>query len=318
MVSDSAKTAVRIVVSVTLVAGIFYSAGPGRILSVVLDVRPEYYTLAVALVFVGIVVSTIRWRLLLGAKRENVALYSVFKIYYIGGFSNLFLPSTIGGDVVKSVAISRSLDERMEAYSSVVVNRFCGLLALGAIALVAVLLSPDLLNRRIWEAVVLLITGILMFPIFVVGLSMLPDRIDRLGDLIGIDPLRTFNSFLASIAEYRTKPKTLVMVISLALFFQVLGVFANYAVAQGLNLPVPLAYLFITVPITQVLLLVPVSIHGHGVREGLFVFFYTQVGLTVPEAVGFSVTIFTVILITYSFGAVFLLTGRQRNTASVK
>ena len=311
MVSNRSKTGIRVTVSVTLVTAIFYFAGPGQILSVVLDVHPEYYALALGLVFLGIVVSTIRWQLLLGSKRENVALYPVFKIYYIGEFSNLFLPSTMGGDAVKSVAMSRTLDERMEAYSSVVVNRFCGVLALGTIALVAASLNPDLLNRGILEALLLLITGILAFPILVAGLPMLPGRIGRIQNLIGIDPLETFNRFLGSIADYRAERKTLAIVIVLALFFQVLAVFTHYAVARGLGLAVPLEYLFIIVPIMQVLLLVPVSIHGHGVREGLFVFFYTQVGLTVPEAVGFSVTVFSVILITCSFGAVFLLTDRR-------
>ena len=53
-------------------------------------------------------------------------------------------------------------------------------------------------------------------------------------------------------------------------------------IGTALGLDLPLAYYMIFVPITSLVLVLPISFAGLGVREGAYVFLFTQAG-AVPE-----------------------------------
>lgn len=308
MSSGRGRTLVNLLVSGSLLAIVVYVAGPRRILAVLSNVDRLDFATALALGLFGIVLSTKRWQLLLASKNEHVPFKRIFKIYYVGAFSNLFLPSSIGGDVVKSAIMSRSTSENVEAYSSVLVNRFCGLLALVTLGVGAVLLRPDLVTSRVIQVVFVVFVGVLVVPIALLAARRFVRQDDRASDVFGIEVFGTIDRFLTSIRMYRDEKHALALVLGLSFVFQASVVVTHYLIAHAVGLSIPIAYLFIVVPLMELLLLIPVSIHGHGVREGLFVLFYTPMGVSVPEAVGFSITLAALVFVMYSFGSLFVAT----------
>ena len=64
-------------------------------------------------------------------------LGQLLNLYFAGLFINNFLPSTIGGDIFRGYQVGRDVDDGALAMASVFMERFTGMTALMAIALVA-------------------------------------------------------------------------------------------------------------------------------------------------------------------------------------
>ena len=96
------------------------------------------WVLASVLVGVSLnALSSLKWRILLRAKGKTVPFPQLLNLYFVGLFINNFFPSTIGGDLFRGYEIGREVGDRALAMASVFMERFSGMTALTAIALVA-------------------------------------------------------------------------------------------------------------------------------------------------------------------------------------
>ena len=104
-----------------------------------------WYLLAIfALIVIGVFVRSLKWKILLNAQDINASYIYTTKLYFIGMFFNTFMPGGVGGDVVKGYKLGKSSTKMAVAYSSIIVDRFFGLLSLlslGATGLVVLLID---------------------------------------------------------------------------------------------------------------------------------------------------------------------------------
>jgi uncharacterized protein (TIRG00374 family) len=115
--------------------------------------------LVLALNVLRIVLSAWKWELLLRALGIRIGLPQAVRIYWIGTFASSFLPSTVGGDFVRT-AISRRFAGVGPIAASVIIERLTGMGVLLAFSLIAVLARPDLVAYRpLWTFLVLGMAG---------------------------------------------------------------------------------------------------------------------------------------------------------------
>ncbi len=62
------------------------------------------------------------------------------------------------------------------------------------------------------------------------------------------------------------------------------------AIAHGLHMEVPLWHLAIVVPLSFVVLMLPISVNGLGLREATFVLYLTRLGVPAASATALSLT----------------------------
>jgi hypothetical protein len=81
-------------------------------------------------------------------------------------------------------------------------------------------------------------------------------------------------------------------------FVQMLRILVFYAVAVSFGVHVSVTYYFIFVPLIMLLIILPVSINGIGVREGSFVVFFARVGVPPAQAfiISFVVSVLTTLM----------------------
>src|SRR5256885_5184938 len=108
---------------------------------------------AAALLAAALVLSALRWWLVLG---PGVAPWAVLvRLYFVGQFFSLFLPTSVGGDAVRVLALSRATQETGRALSSVLIERLLGVGALVAYLVAGASLTPSLLltplHRLTWR-----------------------------------------------------------------------------------------------------------------------------------------------------------------------
>ncbi|MEZ6140215.1 MAG: lysylphosphatidylglycerol synthase transmembrane domain-containing protein [Zavarzinella sp.] len=91
---------------------------------------PGPILLATALWVVAILITFLRWHLLVVAQGLVFSRYEAIRLSLVSYFFNTFLPGAVGGDVIKSIAVARGQSRRTVAVATVIIDRIVGLWAL--------------------------------------------------------------------------------------------------------------------------------------------------------------------------------------------
>jgi hypothetical protein len=304
-VGDRAKTVAKATVTAVAVAYLLSTVDVAAVADSLGGIDLRLLAVAVGVTVVGVFLSTAKWLLLLRSKGESPGYRRLVVAYFTGTFFNAFLPTTIGGDGVRAYATAGDVDDSMEAYSSVYVERFTGLVALCGFAVLASALRPDLVSAQFSLVLAGLVVGTsVLSSVFVVPSSVYVDGIaGRLPDWIGSRVER----FYGSARDYRGERRTLAYALSISVAFQALPILNHWLLAVALGIEVSVVYLAIMVPLAEAILFLPISIRGYGVREVLYAFFLVEVGVPAAGAIALSVAVQFVGLLQSAIGGVVYL-----------
>lgn len=227
-------------------------------------------TASFACILANYFVSSYRWQALAEVKGIKKSLRQFARLYFIGAFFNNFLPTSVGGDVVKAYKLAGTTERKVDAVSSVFMERFTGLLVLGFI-------SWGGFIYYFWPQSVLISVGILLLCAFGIWLS---PRLARLHPL--------FLKFYDSVVAYRNERAVLFKAIWTSFVVQAFAITTQYLVFVALGLKVSYLYCLFVIPIITVASMAPVSINGLGIQDGLYVFFFERAGIMSTEALAVS------------------------------
>lgn len=297
----------RVVVSAALLAWIVRGAGLAELGAAAQRADLRFYALALGLATAGIVVRALRWQFLLNAVGARVPFGRTLYLYFVGAFFNTFLPTGFGGDVVRVLEIGPGATSQ-QAAGTALVDRLAGFIVLFLLAAAALPFAYHLLPAGTAVVIGLLAAAVVAGSALLLEgrllrrlTGWLPRSLSLAGDAwIG----RTYAVITAC------GRRGLVGALLLSLWFNLQLIGENMLVARALGVRVPVGVFFLFVPVTTAALLVPISISGLGVREGLYVTLYGPLG--VPPAVAVVLS-----LATYSLdfamglagGVVYLVAG---------
>jgi len=234
------------------------------------SIDPVGFWAALALFQVGLVVRAARWWVLLRPHTTTLPLWKLIRLYYIGMFFNLFLPTGFGGDVVRAAELGTEVPAAVSA-ATVVLDRMIGLMALFGLALLAIPFSlgvvPTYLLLLAGGASVAGVVGgtlVLQGRLFGVILAWLTERLGEVR-LVGklLESLTKFNDAVALVGN---EPRALVWSFFYSTVFNVLLIVMHILLSEALGLDVPMLAYVLIVPLTSILLLIP-SIQGLGIRD---------------------------------------------------
>lgn len=103
-----------------------------------------FFLLSFLLAIVMLMVSCLKWKILLDASGQKLPYLILLRTYLIGYFFSNLLPSSVGGDLMRSYYVGRLIDNQASAAASVFLERFTGLLFLLILVVIAPLLQPGL------------------------------------------------------------------------------------------------------------------------------------------------------------------------------
>jgi uncharacterized protein (TIRG00374 family) len=144
----------------------------------------RYLWVAGALFVVAILITFVRWYILVRALDLPFTLRHAFRLGVIGYFWSALLPGSITGDVIKAAFLARDQKRRTVAISSVLVDRVIGMAALFSLALITGVTMWSLGVLDVLHEDVLLLfqavyTGTLCVVLFLAGFwvaaRLLPD-----------------------------------------------------------------------------------------------------------------------------------------------
>ncbi|MFH0947055.1 MAG: lysylphosphatidylglycerol synthase transmembrane domain-containing protein [Planctomycetota bacterium] len=253
------------------------------ILTVIRSADLLFLLLALALVFVGSLVATYRWFLLLRADKLVRRFRRAFDLTFIGLFFNNLMPGLTGGDVVKAVYIARDhRHQKTEAVLTVILDRILGITGLALVAGVVLPVYPKaFFDVAPWIYGLLLAEGIFCCVFF----SRRIRRTIRLDALLARLPLARLVQKIDHAAFIYRYRKALVggsLLLSMGVHLFIVGGIGVMGLAIGLDVPV-LSY-FAVVPITLIIMALPIAPSGWGVGEMAVIYFWGTQGVPRGEA----------------------------------
>src|ERR1700759_3968597 len=129
-------TLLKTVVSLGILVYILYKVGIGLLWQELITANPLYVIAAMVTYFLVQGLSAWRWHLLLKPQGIDVPFSRVLGYYFLGMYFNFFLPSAIGGDVVKVYYLNKETKQLSASTASVFFDRDIGMGGLVLIALV--------------------------------------------------------------------------------------------------------------------------------------------------------------------------------------
>ena len=306
-------TAVKVGISLALLAYLLSTSNVAALLQRVRSGDPLLMFCAMALWVVVFALQTWRWGVLLRALGFPASMVHLSASYLVATFFNNFLPSNIGGDVIRIRDSSRLIGSTTKSVAVVAIDRILGLGALYALALGAWLAAGDEVRDLAGAVVVLPLLGfvfaVLTWIFFRPGIAR---RVMTASGLLK-QPWAAlkFETVQAAVHAYRERVSAVWAAFVGSLALQTLVIFYYYLVAQALRIPLELTACFLMVPLCILVQTIPISFNGWGVRESVFILYFRQVGLDRDSALAFSLVGASLIVLLSLSGAV-VWTSRGR------
>ncbi len=289
----------KIAVSVALIATLLYKSDTQKYIELIRHSSPVYLLIALLLTVSSIIVSAYKWQLLTIAQGFAVPLRSLVSSYFVGLFFNNFMPTSIGGDVVRVYDLRKITKDGPAAAASVVAERVLASFTLGLIVLSGVAFGSGYLTRYL-PLVVAFIVVCMASLITVLYAQRFCAVLEKFESALAKKLKSTAESMRSSI-EHRP---TLAKVLIYSFIFQLIVVTINIFILKALGLNVPIAFVLLSIPIISAITMLPVSFNGLGVREATYVYFFSQVGLSTEESIAVSVYFFLIVTLVSLIGGV--------------
>ena len=296
-------------VLVGVLVWIFRKDIPG-IAAVLKSVNLYYFLAALLFQISAVVVVSERLRIILGVQRLKLSLGESVYLNFIGNFFNNFLPTSIGGDLVKAYYATKKSARKLESFSAVFFDRFFGFLSIGLLAFLGLLL----MNGRIkdpqvfWGCLVFSVVVLVTFILFL-NKTMTKAIFSGLLHLPAFQKDSKLHKLYNALNAYKEHKFVVTKVILISLVAQVLSVVLLYCLVRGISRDISFLSLLLVMPLVSVASMIP-SINGLGVREGAFVIFLGEF-IGKESAAAVSILFLGVVLITSFIGGVlYLFSGK--------
>jgi uncharacterized protein (TIRG00374 family) len=234
----------------------------------------------------GVLLSADKWHGLLRDSGIAVGRAATARLYWIGMFFSNFLPTSVGGDAVRLV-LTPSNGRLERVAGSIVIERVTGLLVLLGLSAAGLALRPWAVASHLPHGV--LLATVLAMAIGALTILVVPALVARLlARLIEPlprplqSPLRKVHRVTVTLAKQAQCWPAVARAVLLSFPFYGTVLLAQYAVLRAVDAQVALGDVLLVGSLVPLLGVLPVSINGLGVAEGVFVAVYASVG-TVPE-----------------------------------
>lgn len=277
------RLAITAVILALLARGIDFGASAHAIAAI--DLR--YLALVLALVACDRMVMIWRWVLLLRSSGVPIGLAQAARVFLVSSFVGSFLPAGVGADAARAYGLSREAVSGSEALASVAVDRVLGVISITVMAMIGIIAWPPAQHDPRYIAAILgmMLASRAFFSANWWMRRLIPEslhshrliqKLMRLGDALG---------------RYRARRSALATVMLWSLVVQVLRITQAYYLGIGLGMVVPYSYYLLFMPIGLLMLLLPISVSGFGLPQGVIVWLLRPVGVPDPQSFALSTLI---------------------------
>lgn len=304
------KTIIKIIFSFILLAVLFHEVHLKEMLPYFKKVAFPYLILSAIILFLSSTLGILRWVLIMKTLKAPRQHLFYIKTYLKGIMFNQVLPSNIGGDGYRMIEITQLGITHRLAITSVLADRIFGFAGLLIPALFLLPKTYQLLTFKPFLIVSITLSASLLG---ILGLSCL--------GLLKIKwlekQLRWLYDLSHTIRSSAHSSLDLIYKLTLGILTNMLTSVSFYFIALALGIPCHLMGFIIIIPLVTLIMMVPISMAGWGVREGAMVFLGGAIGINHPAALAISL-LNGLVLILNSLPGLYLYLSEFKKNNKVK
>lgn len=277
---------------------------------------PRWGMAALGLTCIAVAASVMEWGVLIrtvapvaAASHRSLFTWPRLGSQYLQSlFFTQVLPAGVGGDAVRTVEMGRHVGHT-RVLASLAGSRMAGMLGMAIWGLAAAILLRAGLGNGILAGIAVL-AGVIML-IWTGALSA--DRIAPHGLVTRISAVlgRTLHSFTEAFSAYRRHPNAVAQCIVVGAAGWGVNLFALDLAARAIGIEMSWMVLAVCIPLGLLASLVPFSVNGLGVREGVLVAFLAHMGLSGTHAAAVALLV-DLQMVPFAIVGGFLLLRRRR------
>ena len=235
-----------------------------------------FFCMGLAAFVLAIITASLRLKLIVDAQgTARATLNEVVSLTFIGYFFNNFLPTSIGGDVVKAYYLSRKGSERLTSFTAVFIDRVIGLITMIFMAAIALLfVQKQIIDKNI-RYMIYAITACSIIAIIFLMNKKFARKFSWLFILMRPLEEKTKRIYNA-IHIYKNHTSLMIKSFAISIVSQIFFFISIGMLALSIGAVIPPIDILLRMPIICAMSLLP-SINGLGVREGSTVLLFGPV-----------------------------------------
>jgi glycosyltransferase 2 family protein len=274
---------------------------------------------AMVVTLIGIVLAALRWQRVLSTLELKSRISKLLSTYLASLFISNFLPTTIGGDLLRVSRISSENGEAPRTFASVVLERLTGWAVLPLITLAALVINPTLLHlpgggRPIRVALIVSLVTLASLAAILTAAGH-PSLGGRLAANAG---WRRFTGAIhLGLGKFRRHPLAAAEVLLVGLGYQLAVISAAFMAGHALGLSVGWTAFMAFMPVVAIVQVLPFpTIGGLGLREGALILFLAPLGVPQDRAIALGLMVYAINLTVSLLGAPAFAAGRRARPAA--
>jgi uncharacterized protein (TIRG00374 family) len=251
-----------------LVVYLLYQQGWDQIWGAIRKIGVERFAMAIGLMIVSRLMMVGRWYVLMVSSEEKFTFVDGLRLTFAGLFANNFLPSTVGGDVVRLAGAIQAGYDGVVSAASLIVDRLVGMFGMALVLPIGLYRAFQVPNPFVS----------LTHPGVPVVTGFLPMSVNNVWEKIRDKGKALLKRLFEAVALWARRPRALLSsliftIIHMVCFFGILWVLLD-----GMNDPVPYWLISGLWSLVYFVTLIPISINGLGVQEVAITFAFSNLG----------------------------------------
>jgi glycosyltransferase 2 family protein len=250
------------------------------------DTNLAWFALSVAIMVLTALPMALRWQWLLAARGMHDRFLWLTRSYFVSYTASQILPTSIGGDAVRIMEVSRRHPGRVADNTAIVLLERglsgAATVLLGAIGFLLAIGRYDI-GAYLWLEGAFVVGTLLMIVVFFSRRARpLLARGRPLARKLRIE--RPVKAFYDGVHAFRDHVGLLLVVFVFTLAIQAVRVLSIWACARAVGIDESPRLYYVMGPLFFLVLLVPFTLNGFAVREAFFVSFLGSVGVSADAA----------------------------------
>jgi len=278
----------RIVLSIALLWKVIYLVDWSPLLSSYDDINFNWFFFAAIAILFGYILGGLRWGFLMRSAGFQGSLIAYIALYFSGSLINQGLPSTLGGDGYRAIVanhlslsgsysnemvLDRKLDDGLEfkeskaklrlSFFMTFIDRILGLVGTCILGSLGLILDGEIIYS--WGndlGFTILLTTLILFIFCAIACYSHKLSFWIKGGLIHLNIVGATSGLRLAFSF----PVNLIQIF-VAVFIHLLGIIAFSFCLKAFGVSAPISALMIGLPALSLLLMLPISLSGWGLRE---------------------------------------------------
>jgi uncharacterized protein (TIRG00374 family) len=237
-----------------------------KMLDAIKQLRLAVWIGGLLLYIASIAIVSFRLKILLATQNIFLSISNIMQLNFVGYFFSSFLPTSVGGDVVKAFYISKASNKTVLSYTSVFIDRFLGISAMILIATGAIFYTKEIPKAYFRWLLPLLLIASGLFLTFLFNRRFAKTLSSFVTPIVPLKIREKVKNIYDAMHNFKDYKFRIFGCVLISMAAQVTAFSAISIFASGLGSSLPLKFVLLAMAVACVVSMLP-SIYGMGPRE---------------------------------------------------